>query len=253
MSPVAPPAPGPSRSELAQKPGPWVDLALTLPVFLAYHAGVVFLKIHNASDIVTFALLDVAEGNRPVYLLLTASIGVVFAGMFAWLGRGQAFRTQKFVQVMLEGALYAILMRFLGSYVVAKIFAGNIKDEGVFTGFVMSLGAGFYEELAFRVLLFGLGAKVMVWLFAKQQLNVVQGTTPRLSFKSLLVVALWSLVAAAVFSGVHYTGAMGDKFLLTSFVFRMVLGLTLTGIYLFRGFSTAVWAHALYDIWVLVF
>lgn len=246
-------APRESAEALAQKPGAWVDLALTLPIFLAYHAGVVFLQIHNASDIVTFALLDVAEGNRPVYLLLTAAIGVAFAGVFAWLGRGQAFATRKFVQVIVEGTLYAVIMRFVGSYVVSRVFAGNIKDEGPFTGLVMSLGAGFYEELAFRVLLFGLGAKVLVWLFARQKLAVVQGSSVGLSFKAYLIVGAWALAAAAIFSGVHYTGAMGDSFQLASFVFRMVLGVVLTLIYLLRGFSTAVWAHTLYDVWVLVF
>ena len=194
-----------------------------------------------------------AEGNRPVYLLLTAAIGVVFAGVFAWLGRGHAFTTRKFVQVMIEGTLYAVLMRFVGSYVVTRVFAGNIKDEGPFTGLIMSLGAGFYEELAFRVLLFGLGAKVLVWFFARQKLDVVQGSSLGLSLKAYLLVGVWALASAAIFSGVHYTGAMGDSFEATSFTFRMVLGLVLTLIYLLRGFSTAVWAHALYDIWVLVF
>jgi len=35
-------------------------------------------------------------------------------------------------------------------------------------------------------------------------------------------------------------------------VFRMVLGFTLTLIFVTRGFAAAVWAHAAYDMWVLV-
>jgi len=33
----------------------------------------------------------------------------------------------------------------------------------------------------------------------------------------------------------------------------MVLGLALTLIFATRGFAAAVWTHALYDVWVLVF
>ena len=52
--------------------GARVDLALTLPIFLAYHLGVVFLNIRNASDVVTGVLMQVAEGNKGVYLLIKA-------------------------------------------------------------------------------------------------------------------------------------------------------------------------------------
>ncbi len=248
---------------LVEKPGAWIDLALTLPVFLAYHAGVVFLKIQNATDLVTPELVALAEGNRSVYLLITASIGVVFAGVFAWLGRGEAFRTSKFVQVIAEGILYAVIMRIAGSYVVTKLFAASLSgpaspgasflDDKRLSGAITSLGAGFYEELTFRVLLFGLGGKLLVSLFAKQDFQAMKQHGPRLSLRAALILLLWMFCAAAIFSGVHYTGAMGDKFLWTSFIYRMVIGVVLTIIYLTRGFATAVWAHALYDIWVLVF
>ena len=46
---------------------------------------------------------------------------------------------------------------------------------------------------------------------------------------------------------------MSDKFALASFTFRALLGLILTIIYVTRGFAAAVWTHALYDVWVLVF
>jgi hypothetical protein len=120
------------------------------------------------------------------------------------------------------------------------------------TGVVMSMGAGFYEELAFRVVLFGLGAKVLVWLVSREKMNVVD-RTPRLTITAFLVVGLWGVLAAATFSGVHYLGPFGDKLELGSFVFRLTLGLALTLIFATRGFAAAVWAHALYDLWVLVF
>jgi hypothetical protein len=241
---------------LRDKPGAWVDLGLTLPLFLLYHLGVIFLHVQNATDVVTAPLLQLAEGNRAIYVLITASIGVVFAGVFAALGRGQAFRPRKFVQVLIEGAVYAVGMRLSAAYVVGRLFAavgGRDAAQGdPFVGFVMSLGAGFYEELAFRVVLFGLGAKILVWLFAHEPYGVVVGQPRRLTWRAFLVATLWAFGAAAVFSGVHYVGALGDSFQLSSFIFRWVLGLVLTMIFVLRGFATAVWAHALYDVWVLV-
>lgn len=248
-----------SSATFADRSGARVDLALTLPVFLAYHLGVVFLKVKNASDPVTGPLLQLSNGNREAYIGLTLAIGTLFAGVFALAGRGHTFRIEKFLQIGLEGVVYAVGMRFAADYVVGKLpiaaaagTAGPLGHPDVMTGVVMSMGAGFYEELAFRVVLFGVGAKVLVWLFAQQRVDVLEGGR-RLSFKAVLLMFGWALVAAAVFSGVHYVGAYGDPLDLQSFVFRMILGLALTLIFVARGFAAAVWAHALYDVWVLVF
>jgi hypothetical protein len=146
-------------------------------------------------------------------------------------------------------------MAFVANVVVGSLFAAaaGISGEGRFVGFIMSLGAGFYEELGFRVLLFGLGAKVLVWLFGKQRMELA-GTASAggFSFRSLVVIVGWAVVCAVVFSGVHYIGPMADSFKLTSFTFRAVLGLILTLIFATRGFAAAVWTHAIYDVWVLV-
>jgi hypothetical protein len=141
--------------------------------------------------------------------------------------------------------------------IAAKLAAVGVvapaPDANPVVGFIMSLGAGFYEELAFRVILFGLGAKLLVWIFAHQRYAVVAGTPKRLAWRALLVMVLWAFVSAAIFSAVHYVGTLGDAFALSSFLFRLVLGLVLTAIFATRGFAAAVWAHALYDVWVLVF
>ncbi|MBV9945540.1 MAG: CPBP family intramembrane metalloprotease [Myxococcales bacterium] len=237
----------------ASKPGAWVDLALTLPVFLAYQLGVVFLKVQNATDVVTSRLLALTHGDRVEYLALTSGIGVALLLVFALLGRGQPLRLRKVLQIALEGAVYAAAMGTATSWVVGHLFAGptGAAVHDPFTGLVMSFGAGFYEELAFRVLLFGLGAKILVRLFTGERLSLVRGGTP-IGVRSLLVMAIWAIVAAAAFSGMHYLGPLGDPFDARSFVARAVLGLALTLVYACRGFAAAVWTHALYDAWVIV-
>jgi hypothetical protein len=245
---------GALRTEgLGAKPGAWGELALTLPVFLGYQVGVVFLRVRNATDLVTSRLLELSHGDRLLYLEITAGLGAVLFAIFAVLGRGHPLRVSKLVQIAIEGAVYAYAMASAASWVVGKLFAGPRPDAagGPLTGVVMSLGAGFYEELAFRVVLFGLGAKVLVWLLTGQRLGLVERSAFP-GFRAAGIIALWALVSAAIFSGMHYLGPMGDAFDARSFVARGVLGLALTLVYVLRGFAAAVWTHALYDIWVLV-
>jgi hypothetical protein len=208
--------------------------------------------VQNATDIVTAPLLRLAEGSKWTYLGITAAIGIAFATTFALLGRGHAFHPRKFLQIAVEGVVYAFFMRFGASFLVGKLFAGNIKQEGSLVGLVMSLGAGFYEELAFRVVLFGLGAKLLIWLVARQKVDLVAAETLRPTLRVATLMFIWAFVCAATFSAVHYLGSYADAFELTSFTFRMFLGLALTLIYVTRGFAAAVWTHALYDVWVLV-
>lgn len=243
---VAPPR---DKPDLAARTNPIVDLALTLPIFLTYHLGVVFLSVKNASDVVTGLILDAAQGSKGLYLLFTLAIGVVFAGVFVWLGRGKAFQITKFGQMAIEGVVYALLLRLVGGWVVGSMFGGKVTMGG-FTGIIMSLGAGFYEEITYRVLLFGVGAKLLTRLLVKSTPGQEPGFLA--STKTALITIAWAVAAAAVFSGVHYVGALGDPFELKSFVFRWVLGFVLTMIFVLRGFAPAVWSHAFYDIWVLV-
>jgi Type II CAAX prenyl endopeptidase Rce1-like len=225
--------------KLTLKSDAWTDLALTLPIFLIYHLGVVFLPVRNAADPVTHELRSLANASMVTYAGITLAIGAAFVLVLITLGRGKALDKKRFLYIAVEGALYAILMRFAGAYAVGSLRLGPPGGSGVFSGVVMSLGAGFYEEIAFRVGLFGLGALI---------LRRVLAAGP----KRLVAVCAWAVCAAMVFSGWHYVGELGDSFELSSFVFRAVCGLVLTAIYALRGFAPAVWTHALYDIWVLV-
>jgi hypothetical protein len=217
---------------------PLTDLGLTMPVFVGYHLGVVFLPVRNAADIVTQELVALASQNLVYYGGLTLAVATVFVGVLLVLGRGEALRWQRFASLAAEGVVYAVAMRLVAGYVIGKLpLAMPAGVDSRFAGAVMAFGAGFYEEIAFRVGLFGLGARLADVVFPGQRLIVHLG---------------WSLVAAALFSGWHHFGALGDPFDLKVFVFRWVCGVVFTVIYVFRGFAPAVWTHTLYDLWVLL-
>jgi hypothetical protein len=233
-------ATGDDAKALAKKSDAWTDLALTLPIFLAYHMGVVFLPTRNAADPVTTELRGLADQSLPLYFGLTLAIGAAFVAVLLTVGQRKSLSASRFAMIAVEGTLYAFLMRAVGSYVVGSLRLGPEGGSGVFTSVVMSLGAGFYEEVVFRVGVFGVGAAVIRRLFGQGGAAVVP-------------LVVWAVAESALFSGWHYMGAMGDAFDLQSFVFRAVCGLVLTAIFAFRGFAPAVWTHALYDIWVMVF
>jgi hypothetical protein len=100
------------------------------------------------------------------------------------------------------------------------------------TQLVVSLGAGIYEELLFRVLL------VSGILF----LALRAGWSRKVS------IAVAIVASALIFSGFHYIGPFGDPLTAPSFTFRALAGLMLSGLYVFRGFGIAAWTHALYDV-----
>ncbi|MBK7578640.1 MAG: CPBP family intramembrane metalloprotease [Myxococcales bacterium] len=237
----------PAKPE-AEKPGffakasdAWSDLVLTLPIFVLYHLGVVFLPVRNAADVVTSELIALADNNMVAYGGLTLLIGGVFVGVLLLMGRREALEWERFAFLAVEATVYAIAMRFIAGWVVGKVSLAGSALQGGFSGAVMSAGAGFYEEIAFRVVLFGLGLQLLKLLFP-----MTDPVRPR-----LLGVG-WALASSAVFSGWHYVGAFGDPFELRSFVFRWTCGAVFTAIYAFRGFAPAVWTHTLYDLWVLV-
>jgi uncharacterized YccA/Bax inhibitor family protein len=230
--------PGPEEPGRHRGTDPWTDLGLTLPIFLIYHLGVVFLPMRNAADPVTGELRTLANHSLALYAGLTLALGAVFVAVLATLGKKQAFQKRKFLFVALEGALYAVIMKLAASYVVGSLRLGPAESGGPLGNAVMALGAGFYEEIAFRVGLFGVGAWVLRKLVGKGAWGVVLSVG-------------WAVCAAAVFSGWHYVGSLGDAWDTRSFVFRGVCGLVLTAIYVFRGFAPGVWTHALYDLWVM--
>ena len=222
----------------------WTDLGLTLPIFVLYHLGVVFLPVRNAADMVTQELAALAHYDRLSYAGLTLGLGGFFVSALIVLGREQVFRWQSFAWLAFEGVLYAVAMRLVAGAVVGRLFLANGARglESTFTGLVMSLGAGFYEELAFRVLLYGVGLKCLMVLLS-----------PSSRSRRFLLALSWALLCAVVFSAWHHLGALGDELEAHVFVFRAVCALIFTLIYVTRGFAPVVWTHVVYDVWVLVF
>src|SRR5262249_9797482 len=125
--------------------------------------------------------------------------------------------------------------RLLGS--LHALVLGPIQQANWPTRLMLSLGAGLYEELFFRVFLVsGIAAGARLAFGAGRK---VAGT-------------IAAVLGALIFSAFHYIGPYGDQLQLQSFVFRALSGLAFSGLYLTRGFGITAWTHALYDSFLLL-
>src|SRR5262249_33308380 len=94
------------------------------------------------------------------------------------------------------------------------------------------VGAGIYEELLFRLLLYSGLVVLLRWLQSSL----------------LIAVVLAAVASSAIFSLAHHVGPYGEAFDNYVFLFRMLAGLYFALLYQLRGFGIAVGAHACYDV-----
>ena len=226
---------------------PRYSLLFVLPLLLAYetlafvlthdaYAGVrngadvllksVFVWLGGRNGLLWFGGLLIGAGAILVVRDFRRSGGVTpryFLGMAAEsVGYALAFGS-------VTGLLTSALLR------VAPLAAGIGGAFDLPTQFMISLGAGIYEELLFRVILVsGLAA------VARRVLKL--GPLPG--------GILATVVGALIFSAFHYIGAFGDPLELGSFTFRTIAGVIFSGLYLSRGFGITAWTHALYDVFL---
>lgn len=220
------------------------SLILVFPLLLVYQVGVLFtLPMLNGADFVTTFLFRDLGFDRGQYLAFVGAVCVVFLGAVALLRRKQRWNASIVLPVLLESTIYALTMGSLISLVMTKLLgmsprlAAGLAGEGLLTRFVMSLGAGVYEELVFRLLFLG---------------GMTTLCTRVLAWPPWLALVLSLLVSSVAFSAVHHIGTAGDPFTLGVFTFRILAGVSFGLLFLFRGFAVAVYTHAIYDVYVLL-
>ncbi|MFU8805897.1 MAG: type II CAAX prenyl endopeptidase Rce1 family protein [Bradymonadaceae bacterium] len=223
----------------------WTSLILVMPLFIAYQIGVMATGgIRNGVDFMTDLIWWSTGSDLGHYLIFNLALIAIFGGViFAYRKRG-TFRARLWPWVMLESTVYAI---FLGGVVIGlmqSLGLGVLLSTGVeglelntLSALVLSIGAGLYEELVFRLIMMG-----GLFYVGRRLLKL-----PR------WVAAVGALlISSLAFSAVHHIGSLGEDFVLGVFMFRFFAGMVLAGIFYARGFAVAVYTHAIYDVIVLV-
>jgi Type II CAAX prenyl endopeptidase Rce1-like len=232
---------------------PRYSLTFALPLLLLYEvlafslSGREFAGVRNGADVLLKSLFMALGGRNGLIVF-----GAILVGAGGWLvwrdWRGRHVEPRLFAAMAVESSVYALgfglvtsilttlLLPGLATYGSISLLAVHADTRwNLVTQLMISLGAGIYEELLFRVLL----VSGLAWLM---------GRILRLRPTSAAVFAV--LVGALIFSAFHYIGPYGDNFALVSFTFRAVAGVLFSGLYLLRGFGITAWTHALYDVFL---
>lgn len=226
----------------------FTSLLLVFPLFLVYQLGVLAIpQVYNGADLITGEMLRLLHGQLAVYLAINLALAIGFVIVLAVLRRKNEFHARMFIPVVLESALYAVSMGALIVYVMTDLLhidprltiafpaATGHNDVGLFGRIVLSFGAGVHEELLFRLLmvsgLIALGVGFFKW-------------------RRWVAIALAFCVSSFLFSAAHHVIG-GEPFHVGVFVYRFLCGIVFATIFQTRGFATAVYTHALYDVFVL--
>jgi len=222
------------------------NLILIFPLLIVYQLGVLLTyPLLNGADFVTVLLFGKLGFTQPQYLMfvLVVTVGFLIA-VVSLRRRHQPFQPRIIVPIVLESTIYALTMGSLIVLLMTKVFginprlAAGIEHEGILARVVMSLGAGVYEELVFRLgLLGGIAAlcqKVLRW-----------GRWPS--------GAIALVISSFLFSAAHHVPPYGDPLRMDVFTFRVLAGMFFGALFWMRGLAVAVYTHAFYDVYVLLF
>ena len=187
-----------------------------------------------------FAVFGVAGGYFPLLAVVAILLAWHLARKDKW-----TFEPRLYLGMAAESIIWGIpifivglaLMRYATpplaaiAPVLASIGTLPFKSQ-----LILSVGAGIYEELLFR-------------LIAITVLNML--LVDVCEMKMPTAIPLIILISALLFSAYHYLGS--EPFQTGIFLFRTGIGVYLAGIYIYRGFGIAVGAHTVYDLIVATY
>lgn len=223
------------RSEL-----PLASLVLLLPLIVLYEIGTQQFATdphaHTELRIVAFKLMQDffwLFGASGRYLPAMAIVCILLAWHIARSDPWQV-KPATLAGMAIEGTAWSLPLLIFGT--LALRYLANAPMHNDWRSLVvLSVGAGLYEELVFRLIAFTVLSLLLIDIFRMQKLP---------AFLAMVVITSLS------FSLYHYLGS--ESFEWQSFVFRTAAGMYFGALFLSRGFGITAFAHAAYDVIVVL-
>jgi membrane protease YdiL (CAAX protease family) len=220
---------------------PLASLLFLFPLIIIYEVGTRFFTsgalAGREEQVIAFTLLSRffslfgAHGRHlPPLAVIVILLVWHIARRDRWHVAGQTL-----VGMAVESATWAMPLLIFGfvfsRYFTLAGFAGQSRDD-----VILVLGAGVYEELVFRLILFTFLSLVLRDAFQFPS-----------SWSAFLIV----VISGLLFSIYHYLSPSED-FRLQTFAFRTLAGIYFGVLFLTRGFGITAATHATYDVLIVL-
>jgi len=221
-----------------------VSFIYILPLLVIYEIGMIILRPPAASwagDAIRW-LLHGAFGGWGALAFNLAVIVAIVASLLATGRRRPGVNLDFYPAVMAESLAYGmVLMLALPLLLRVLLLMAQTTSRasgGVLDNLVLSIGAGVYEEIVFR-----LGLMSVIYL-------VALSLTRENWFATVAAIVLSSVL----FSAAHYLdgASLPTGVFLRSFTYRLISGIIFAAIYINRGLAVVCYTHAFYDVLVVV-
>lgn len=225
---------------LHKSKSPFYSFIITLPIFLLYELGLFLMQgtefsyIKNGADALIEDMIATL-GFDIFYISSSVFLLAFFITAYYQKKNYDSFAIYKsYLSIMLfESFFYALLLFLLLGNM--SIYLMDISVDDIKFNIILSLGAGMYEELIFRVFSIFILYKLISFLFKSMG-----------HFSTQFFALLFSSVFFSLF---HFMGT--ESFNQEALTIRIIAGALLGILYINRGFGITAITHSFYDIFVI--
>jgi membrane protease YdiL (CAAX protease family) len=223
-------------------------LVFLLPMVLAYEMGMTLLHREVPAELRPslasqqllewfFSLFGVSGYYLPGVALVVVLLGWHMASRHPWKVEWPPLMGMAGESILLAMPVLFLNRWFPSTPALQASGAPSSVATSTLDDLLLSVGAGIYEELVFRLIIISLLTLLLIDIGGVKQ---VPG------------VALAMILSSLMFAAHHYHPIGADEWAAGEFAFRMVAGGYLALVFVVRGFGLAVGCHVVYDVMAFV-
>lgn len=206
-----------------------------LPLLMGYEVGLVLLHaqvVNWAHGLVRLAVLRVFGPAEP---MLFAAVVALLLGLSLRRTEGLRVDLELFGVMFIESVLYAGTLGLVCSVTARRLLLMSASGGGpaFLRDIVLSVGAGVYEEILFRVVVLG---------------GLYYALKRGLRLRPALAAAAGIIASSLLFAACHHLGPYGEPLEMARVSYRFAMGSVFAALYIYRGLGIVVYTHALYDV-----
>jgi len=231
-------------------------LVAMAPLFLVYEVNLALAGEGSARSVAEAVLsLPLRPLGPEVFpVARRAALAVAIAAALVVSVRREPHLLGRIGRVLVEGAVFALLLGPLLGVIAAgtEPYVGDAAPGELETGgaslarIARASGSAAFEEVLFRVLLLSLAYVASRGLLRRSRVPE-RAVVPVAALGATLLSAL-AFAAFHLEGVVAWVGEGGEPFDLATFTWRATAGILLTGIVFWRGVGVGAWAHALFNV-----